>query len=409
MKGNIACSQKCPVCGGKMVYDPHRSGCFCTVHTDIAASKGFRVRFKAKGQSIQRRFATIEEAEQFLNGLRYKEGDPNETLDPRDYRRENPLGFENLVEKWLTIKARGKISKSQLGNIQRNIYRAVEAWANRNIKAITDGEIEDFIFANHRNAHTGKLVSDKTRAEIRSTLHDFFTWACRRERLPMPYIPHVSFDLGWREYLDIPEQLTILNEVWKISRHNPRIWLGIHILSHNPIRPGELVKVREGDVFLDQQVIMIRYPKESGRDSGKWAWLWEEEIEVLNALPRALPDVPLFRHVEGTSGITAGEQFGPTQFNRWWKRACKNLGIEKDVSVYAGCKHTQMTAAKRILTPEQIKRGGSQHATDKAMGRYLMAHSDDQTVYQEAMKELRKDADKRGKVLKIDKKMGNKS
>lgn len=219
----------------------------------------------------------------------------------------------------------------------------------------------------------------------------------------MPYIPHISFELGWREYIGIDEQLAILDEVWRISKHNPRIWLGIHILSHNPIRPGELIKVREGDVFLDQQVIMIRYPKEAGRKSGKWAWLWDEEIEVLQTLPKALPDVPLFRHVAGVSGVTAGEQFGPTQFNRWWKRARKNLGIKKQVSVYAGTKHTQMTAAKGKLSPEQIQRGGSEHATSKAMGRYILSNFDDHIMYQEAMKELRKEAAKKknADVIKI--------
>lgn len=405
MKGNIYCDQKCPVCGGKMVYDSRRSGCFCANHPDIAASKGFRVRFPARSTYIQQRFGTIAEAEQFLNGLRFKEGSPNEVLDPRDYKKNNPLGFENLVEKWLQIKAKGKISKSQMGNHKRNIHRAVEKWANRNIRTITDGEIEDFLLEDHISANTGKIIRDKTRAEIRSTLHSFFTWVCRRERIPMPYIPHINFELGWREYVGIDEQLAILDELWRISKHNPRIWLGIHILSHNPIRPGELIKVREGDVFFEQQVIMIRYPKEAGRKSGKWAWLWEEEIEVLQALPKALPDVPLFRHVSGVSGVKAGEQFGPTQFNRWWKRACRNLGIEKKVSVYAGTKHTQMTAAKGKLSPEQIQRGGSEHATSKAMGRYILANSDDHVMYQEAMKELRKEAaeKKKAKVIKIDK------
>lgn len=90
-----------------MVYDPRRTGCFCTEHPDIAASKKFRVRFPTQGTYIQQRFSTLAEAEQFLNGLRFKEGSPDEVLDPRDYKKDNPLGFENLVEKWLKIKAKG--------------------------------------------------------------------------------------------------------------------------------------------------------------------------------------------------------------------------------------------------------------------------------------------------------------
>jgi integrase len=401
MKGNIYCSQKCPVCGGKMEYDAKRSGCFCGRHPDIPASKGFRVRYPINGQYIQQRFTTVAEAEQFLNGLRFKEGNPNEILDPRDYQRDNPLGFENLVEKWLNIKVKQKIKKTTLANHRRNMDRAIAAWANRNIKAITDGEIEDFLYADHLSARTGEIISDKTRAEIRSTLHDFWSWVCRRERIGMPYIPHISYELGWREYISIQEQVVILDEVRRITRHNPRIWLGIHILSHNPIRPGELVRVTEGDVYLDQRVIMIRYPK--GGNKGAWAWLWGEEIEVLQSLPTALPDVPLFRHVAKQSGIQAGMQFGPTQFNRWWKRACKTLGIEKNVGIYGGTKHTQVTGLKGKLSPEQIRRGGTEHATSRAFNRYLIANSDDHKKYQEAMRELREEVGKKVKVVDIKK------
>jgi len=98
MKGSIYCDQPCPVCGGKMVYDSRRSGCFCKDHPDVAASRRFRVRFKKDGKSIQRRFPTIAQAEQFLNGIRFKEGDPGENLDPKDYQKDNPLGFANLVD-----------------------------------------------------------------------------------------------------------------------------------------------------------------------------------------------------------------------------------------------------------------------------------------------------------------------
>ncbi|MFO7840367.1 MAG: hypothetical protein R6X08_12820 [Desulfosalsimonadaceae bacterium] len=68
--------------------------------------------------------------------------------------------------------------------------------------------------------------------------------------------------------------------------------------------------------MLDYGVIMVKYPKENSLAQGKQATIWEDEIEVIQSLPRALPDSPLFPHTSGQSGITAGQQFGVKVFNR---------------------------------------------------------------------------------------------
>ena len=63
------------------------------------------------------------------------------------------------------------------------------------------------------------------------------------------------------------------------------------------------------------------------------------------------------------SGIKQGDPFGPKYFKVWWDKACKNLGI-RDVGLYGGTKHTVATALGSILTPEEIKRGGTGSRTE---------------------------------------------
>ena len=97
--------------------------------------------------------------------------------------------------------------------------------------------------------------------------------------------------------------------------------------------------------MLNYGIVMVRYPKE-GQDTSKQAVLNKDEIDLIRSLPIALPDIPLFRHTPGQSGIVAGEQFSVKVFNRWWKRACKNLGVE-GVTLYPATKHSTMTAVSK--------------------------------------------------------------
>lgn len=394
MKGNIYTDQVCPVCGLKMLYDSRRSGCFCSVHQDIAASNGFRVRYPVQGGYIQKRFPDIAVAEQFLNGLRFKDASPDEILDPRDYQTSNPLGFENLAEKWLEIKQRQNIKKSTLSNHRRNMERAIAWFGNRNIKMIVEepGRIEDFLFPpaeyDHRHYRTGKPITSKTRSMLRSTLHSFFEWVSKREKyIGMPDIPHVAFDLGWRDIVTLEAQQEIISEIRKIT--DVKIWLAIHILSHNPeVRPGELMKVKEKDINLELSMIIVKEKKEGSLSPGKYARLWPEELEIILSFPRAMPDLFFFRHHESRSGVKAGTPYHPRILNTWTKKACLNLGI-KPITVYPLTKHSTVTGASRALSPEQIRRGGSKHASN-AFNRYLIPHEAESELFQDTIRNLQK-------------------
>ena len=78
--------------------------------------------------------------------------------------------------------------------------KAIEAWGQRNIKTIGTGEVEDFLLADHRDQRTQKRISDKTRHNMKSCLHQFFSWVCRREKsvefLEFPPIDFDRFEMG---------------------------------------------------------------------------------------------------------------------------------------------------------------------------------------------------------------------
>jgi len=314
-------------------------------------------------------------------------------LDPRDYRAGNPLGFANQAEAWMAAKRRQGLNKTTMSNIEREMRRAVDCWQNRNIKSIGTAEIADFLFADHVNARTGGAISSKTRANLRATIRQFFTWVCRREKtVEMPDISEVSFELGWRTVVDVATQQAVLNRVKEISWHvSPKIWLGVHILSHNnEVRPGELLRVLEQDILIDHDILMIKWPKE-GTLRGKHAHLWPEEIEVLKSFPPSIPALPFFRHPVGISGIKAGTPFGPVYFNRWVGRACDDLGVQR-IGLYALVKHSTMTALSTQLTPEQIRRGGSKH-TSRAMEKYLLPEIGETRLVQNTIKRMRQAAE----------------
>jgi hypothetical protein len=96
MKGGIYTREKCPVCGSGFVDTG--KGLYCPNHKNITANK-----FITKFGSVFKNFNSYDRASRFLTGLRFKT-DEN-TIDERDYRRDNPLGFTNMSNKFLaTIK-----------------------------------------------------------------------------------------------------------------------------------------------------------------------------------------------------------------------------------------------------------------------------------------------------------------
>jgi integrase len=358
MQGQIHSDQRCPVCEGKY-HDNYVDGLVCPNHPDKRATR-FKVRF---GRDITKRFDTYKEAFRFLTGLRY-EKDRN-TFDVRDYKADKPLSFRALGEKWLKQKKKDLKIRSW-NNLNNYMNKAVRVWGNQNIKTITDGDIEDFLY--------NQNVSSKTRNNMKSCLHDFWKWVVRREKrngrplVQMPEFPECPYKLGWRNIIDIETQQKIISKIHKLSYDiNPKIWLGIRWLSrYTMVRPGELLGVTEGQINTNIPAIIIPDPK-GGEPI--LVFLHDDDVKEIEKLPRGLPDLPFFRHVKGIQSVKPGQKFGDRYLYKWWKKACDNLGV-KDVDLYGGTRHSTITALGEFLSPEEVKRG-SLHKTNKALERYL--------------------------------------
>lgn len=99
-------------------------------------------------------------------------------------------------------------------------------------------------------------------------------------------------------------------------------------------------------------------------------------------------DLPLFRQANNRSGVTAGQPFSPTLFNKWWKKAVASLGVD-GTTVYPGTKHSTVTAIGELLSPEEIKRGGTEHTTNAAFERYMLTDVREKLKVRSAIKQLR--------------------
>ena len=71
--------------------------------------------------------------------------------------------------------------------------KAITVWGQRNIKTIGTAEVEDFLMWDHRTPK-GQQISDKTRHNMKSCLHQFFSWVCRRDKtVEFPEFPEIAF------------------------------------------------------------------------------------------------------------------------------------------------------------------------------------------------------------------------
>jgi hypothetical protein len=134
-------------------------------------------------------------------------------------------------------------------------------------------------------------------------------------------------------------------------------------------------------------MILVRKTKERNLLRAKIILLEEEDIAMLRTFPRALPDVFFFRHPE-RSGIKGGTPFRTKLLHRWWKKASADLGVT-DVPLYPGTKHSTVTSLGKVLSPDEIKRGGTGHQTNAAFERYILSDMRDKIKVRQAIHRIR--------------------
>jgi integrase len=365
MKGNIYTDQKCPECGGSLIHDERRGGCFCATHPQIAASGYFRVVF---GRQVQKRFSSYTEACRFLTGLRY-ETDKG-TFDARDYATDNPLAFDTLAESFLQEKKRLKSYE----DIRRVVEKAQEFFGSTNVKAIRTPDLKRFA----RSLTCG----DKTRANYMTVLHNFFAWYLVEEEVlqshQVPKFPEIEYEMGWRKVITWEQQDAILAQIRKDTwEANPKLWLAADMLrTYTALRPGDLWKLTEGDIDTEDATMTILHPTKS-KDRRKMIRLLPEYVEAIKSIQSQYPALPatrFFRHHAGNHGTAAGTPWSRSYLGRVWNAACEKLGIE-GVDLYGGTRHSTTTEiAKRY--GEEAAREATDHRTNKAFSRYCQVQGE---------------------------------
>ncbi len=390
MKGDIYSRQKCPICGGRLIHNEKRNGCFCLDHPECGATR-FIVRFGRKG--VFKNFQDYRKAHQFLSGLRYKlvEG----SFDLRDYQKEAPHGFKTLAKKYIKMKEQKGLRS--INNIRNYMQAAWTFWDQKNIKTFTRADIREFLYQI-------KGISEKTRFNYMSCLRDFFHNLVLDEVInitQIPAMPEIDFDLAYRTVTDIETQTTILDKIYEMSHHiNPKIWLGCDMLAlYTNIRPKDLLNLTEGDIDAQYGVLTIKRPTKKKKNRKLTVRLIDEhtlKIQDIKKKYPGLPNMPFFRHVSGISGIRADEPFGDKYFYKWWIKACEKLEI-KGLDLYGGTRHTTTTElAKRAGSQAAKKASG--HKTNKAFERYCQFQDDD------TYEIVRLAAKMKGKVIDFEKK-----
>lgn len=283
------------------------------------------------GRDIQKKFKSEEAADRFLTALRYMEDQGS--LDKRDYASDKPLAFCNQAPEWLKKKANK--SPSHYRNLERWMELAIDAWGDKNVKAITYGDLDDLI--------DSQPVGEKTKHEMANCFKQFFSWLHSREKIPMPDIPDYDYELGWREFTDIPTQTAIIEKVREIAPH--RVWLGIKWLAtYISIRPKEMMALREKDIRDGAIVCRGKTTKERKL---KIVPMIEEDIALVEALPKTFPEMPFFRWEDDRPMYKRVLYY-------YWKEACKKLKItypSSDMRPGAGSLSGVLTSLQCNLRP----------------------------------------------------------
>ncbi len=394
MEGSISTRQVCSICKGPLIHDEKRKGCFCLNHPEIAATR-FIVRFPG---GIYLRFKSYKKASQKLTYLRYMKGEEEMSFDPEDYRSTKPRSFIVLKDQYLERK-REKGRKS-IGKIESYLERAAAHFGHRIVREITGDDIETYLYGITKR--DGKPISEKTRANHCSQLHDFWVF-CRKKRAltwaDFPEFPVIDYDLGYRKVTTWKNQEIVLNKIKERTYHiNPKVWFAADLLAlYTELRPEDIRRIREGDLLDDH--LMIYNPTKK-KNKLKVIKLHPEHIAEWKAIAEkypALPDAYFFRHITRIANRYAGTRWGVNYLKEQWDAARDEVGLDKSISLYNGTKHTTMTETANLLGSEKANKASG--LTNAAAKRYNQSVNDGAyEVVTEIMKA------KKGKVLPFRKK-----
>ncbi len=391
MDGGIYTRERCSQCGKLLKYVGTK-GCICPDHPGERA-RTFIVKFPGK---IYKTFTNLDEAEQLLNYLRYEKGDRGERFNPLDYKDERPNSFSSLATSYLERKK----GKRSFRKIRAIMDRACGVFGDMNLKDITSAQIDDYLF--YLKRQDGGVMSDKTRSNHCSQLHDFWNWCCHTRRAvtlaEFPVFPKIDFELGYRKITTWEIQEKVIAKVKDLTYStNPKIWLAIDMLAtYTALRPDDLLRVNEEDL-TDTGWLIIRNPTKI-KNKTKKIRLHPDHINEWRKIAEiypGLPETPFFRHTVTIRRSKQGMVFGKNYLSKVWTKAAKEVGLI-GVSLYPGTKHTTATATAELLGEEKAEKASG--LTNKAFKRYCQTENKDAF---DVVSEIRKV--KKGKVLPLKK------
>lgn len=380
MAGGIYSSDRCPICGGRMV-DNHTNAVVCPEHPEQHA-RSLRVQFKG----VDKRFKdNYKAASKTLTGWRYKwdEG----IWDERDYRKDNPNGFNVLSSTWLDKREidvkKGELSKRQLTNIKNYILRSVTKFKGMNVKLIDDLQIEQY------DNELSLEVKNKTRLEYLVCLKGCLTWIkekyLAKTDWEVPKFPSIKAAPSPKKIVVKPDQRKILEELRKVAPE--KVYMAILWLATYPkIRPKELVSVLECDFDFAFKQLVINEHK-TVKDTGpKRVDMLDEDLEWARSKMRPdTRDLPFFR-VEGKR-----TRFGHDMLWYWWCKAAQKAGFH-DVDLYRGTKTSTVTDLYRWYSREDLHKATG--ISSQSLNNYIQENGDvNRELYARA----------RGKVINFEK------
>lgn len=392
MIGGIYSEERCPICQGGM-KDNRKNAVGCPQHPNCKANKlGVRIK------GLHFVYYSYEDARDYLNFLNCKIKE--RSFDDRDYRKDQPLGFTNLAKAYLDFK----IPKRSYTKMKWHLGYAIAYFQNQNIKEIAEPELDDFFL------RLPSHLSDKTKLNIRTTLHSFWAWVKRREKkrnphFQIPEFPQIEFVSKLRKIIDKETQLSILDEVKRLTFDlNPRIYFACLCLStYSHVRGIELLDIKEKDIDLRTGRLEVYHTKEK---KPKVIKLIQEDIDFIKSQPSGFPELYFFRHTKKIPGLLhsqVGKRFGESLLKKWWRRACKNLGIE-GVPIYPGTRHSTLSDVSERFGYEAARQL-SGHTTSKSLDHYIIPNQDakkDLYAYARSGKDQVKDFEGKNKSKVVD-------
>lgn len=369
MQGNIYTREKCTQCKTTLKYTKGK-GCICPEHYRETGqiARTMYVWFPGK---IHVNFQDIDKAEQFLNELRVKKGRDKERFDPEDFRTAKPNAFVTLVPGYLAEKKKLTSYKK----IARYLNEASAHFGDRILREIRWGDIRDYVFS-IRKQKGGEELSDKTRVNILSQLHDFWMWALEREVITlaeMPAFKKLNCDLGYRKITTWEIQEKVLDQIHKNTFHfNPKVWLAVDMLAtYVEIRPDDIRRLRECD-YANGYIELLRPTKKKGKK--KIIRLCEDHVQLWESLMDDIPsETKFFRHAKTMRNKPAGTPFGINYLHDVWDAAAKEVGLV-GVPLYPGTKHTTATETTKLVGRKKSQEASG--LTSKAFDRYNQALTD---------------------------------